>query len=108
IRGERGTVALAYLTAMLPTQLMAEGAGFEPALRCRKHAFQACGFSHSPTLPTRDSQRETVYDALASCPPSAHRSSLRVAYPQRRASIKHTLAPVKAQQYNPSLTSLPS
>lgn len=31
---------------------MAEGKGFEPLLRKkRKHAFQACAFVHSATLP---------------------------------------------------------
>jgi hypothetical protein len=35
--------------------LMAEGAGFEPALGgYPKHAFQACDLSHSSTLPCGD------------------------------------------------------
>lgn len=31
--------------------LFAERGGFEPPLRFRKHAFQACAFSHSATSP---------------------------------------------------------
>ena len=30
---------------------MAEKEGFEPSVRCRTHAFQACSFSHSDTSP---------------------------------------------------------
>lgn len=30
---------------------MAEEAGFEPAIGCPKHAFQACALSRSATLP---------------------------------------------------------
>ena len=32
-------------------RLVAEGAGFEPALPFGKHAFQACALSHSATPP---------------------------------------------------------
>ena len=30
---------------------MAERVGFEPTVRCRTHAFQACSFGHSDTSP---------------------------------------------------------
>ena len=32
-------------------EINAERGGFEPPLRFRKHAFQACAFSHSATSP---------------------------------------------------------
>ena len=32
---------------------MAERTGFEPARRCRQHAFQACALNHSATSPYR-------------------------------------------------------
>ena len=46
----------------------AEKVGFEPTVRCRTHAFQACALSHSATSPFQNiaaisSQREPIYSA---------------------------------------------
>jgi hypothetical protein len=42
------------LIILKPFVYMAERGGFEPPLRFRKHAFQACAFSHSATSPYND------------------------------------------------------
>ena len=41
-----------------PLILLAERGGFEPPLRFRKHAFQACAISHSATSPVLEWRRE--------------------------------------------------
>tara|TARA_B100000767_G_C19769289_1_gene539143 strand:+ start:3582 stop:3827 length:246 start_codon:yes stop_codon:yes gene_type:complete len=38
--------------------LNAERGGFEPPLRFRKHAFQACAFSHSATSPDKQDGKD--------------------------------------------------
>gem|GEM_PF-3719827 len=43
---------------------MAEGMGFEPTIPCGIHAFQACSFGHSDTLPVENITQDVLFYGL--------------------------------------------